>query len=1559
MSERVSFSALRDTLNNSEYEEQPVVSNSADATLRRQEKEIQRLKKANFNLKLQVFHLEEKLGLLPNDFEGDTTNKSTLSIEDSGLQSPKANLLQVLEEKEREVAQRDELLRKARKVIFSLQEKIKELYERKQALHNAPVVKELNAAGGDLNNSDHKYENTWPSSLSETFQVFRKRWNYLAENFPTEMSPIPKEAVVAHDWTALENIFHHVIETLPLFQSLAKSLENGECQLPKSSYEIPKSPKFNHEYELNGRKSTSAMKSGADSNPSSPLKMGTKGAHGARRSPGGPQSNQNTPTRQSLDGEPGQVRMLQDVLFCFSEIPELRLPQLSPRSKIQSDEMIRYLKMVFEQTCKLQEKVMKYQEEIRYKEAEVKDALVAKRQVEESLQTLQDEREQLLQQAGSVETQLDETIYYYRNENEKLSDELQKAKEELLEAQAYHKDELDRHAQEFEERQEYYEAEITRLSDELEELKSQLEESQRHYQDIFDRQTNEFNEMQENYEKQIVGLSEERDRRTQELEEKQAVFEAEVSRLTEELEQVSNQLDETERQYQAENEELAEELDRRTKELQEIQDDKEAETARLSQELEQIKFQLEELKNTYQNESTQKLEEFEKQRKEWKQRKEEYEMTCARLSEELKRVTNEKDSMDSRLREENSLLHNELHRKTSEMEEMRHKHENEVNQISEELKETKQQLEESVRHYQVENGRIFDELQQVSKRLEEELSKAEHYAALSQVLEEYEEWMKVLEADNEHHYQRGKPVNCVLRQTLLSEIEEQNRRLGQYESQLEQLKEDYERLVKERTSLSSSNQENEEENRIYREQIELIQKEKEQLEMNQEELQFQNASLKQQAQLIAQELEKCRNELHTNREEVKKFTLKISEDEILAENLRKHNETIERQLKSITEERDNLKQSIAIDKEQIESLNLELSNIRATLAALEQSYRSKENELETAVQDKEQLSKQVEMVRDQLQTAIKNYENQNSSLTEMEYKLSEKEASMEKMQTELAQKATQITMLSKELEESSSEHEILQQKIAQLESRHSELSNQLEIALKAKSVPSEDLSTRTSANEKSLSVQMSEQTKRSVLSNENCASSRLGTNFEHKSIATTEKAVSSQEPQVVQAARIEEEEPIVVSSSDNQPSEPDLPEDSYVSRDKTELEQLLRQRDYENLVLQQETESYYEEWKKMEKESEVLRSMLSTLEDEQMEIRKCVLEFRDTIEEMFDADSPEFSSLKQSLEQFFNQLLQKFLLDTSYSATEYKDSAEHASVRNTVPRQFIDKTVHFNSFENGWNSTNDLDENCQQLFSLFSYELQNLQTAMQQLSESIPLPVFGEDDSVQCSNPFPDIIVSGHTVELEDLSLYIRQIIQLLSGFRKTTIAAKQALLSEMSPQNISVYEVSQPAFGNPTDANSDLGCQFSHNSLPQGSYALKRLDGNERELISQVATEALATKKHLMESMESFGMRVEHVLSSVAKRLSFISNEQKNLTRYLKYRNALPKLSSPLKPNASGELLDIHRGASVHKSEQHTWEDVALKQIEETQRLIHSANQRLAREKARLIQSVFGHVPE
>ncbi|EME30647.1 hypothetical protein Gasu2_33160 [Galdieria sulphuraria] len=1557
MSERVSFSALRDTLNSPEYEEQPVVSNSADATLRRQEKEIQRLKKANFNLKLQVFHLEEKLGLLPNDFEGDTTNKSTLSMEDSGLQSPKANLLQVLEEKEREVAQRDELLKKARKVIFSLQEKIKELYERKHSLHNASVVKEQ-IANGDTNNNFLKPDNTWPSSLSETFQVFRKRWNLLAENFPNEMSQIPKEAIVSHDWAALENIFHHVIESLPLFQNLAKNSDNSEFQSPKSSNDNQKSPKFAHDYEFDGRKSNQVMKPRAYSNPPSPLEMDIKNAHGPRRSPEKTHSNQNTPTRHSWDAEYVPVRKLQDILSCFAEIPELRLSQISPRSKLQSDDIIRYLKMIYEQTFNLQEKVLKCQDEIQYKEARVEDALVAKRQAEESLLALHEEREQLLQQAGSVETQLDETIYYYRNENEKLLDELQKSKEELQEAQAFYKDKLTGHTEELEKQREYYEAEIARISEELEETRSQLEESQKHYQDILERQTNEFNEMQENYENQIADLSEEFDQRTKELKEKQRVVEAEVNRLTEELEQVTNQLDETERHYQAENEELVEELDRRTKELQELRDNKEAETVRLSQELDQMGLKLEELKNQYQDERAQKLEEYEKQRNEWERTKEEYEMDIARISVELQQTRNENKNMHSCHEEEMARLNEELHRQTSEMEEAKQRYESEVNQLSEQLEKTKQQLEESESHYRLENERISNELQQVSKRLEEELSKAEQHAALSQMLNEYEEWLSVLQTDNEHHFQRGQPVDCVLRRTLLSEIDEQNNRLTQYESQLEQLKHDYNCLVKEKTSLSSSNQEIEEESRIYREQLEMVQKEKEELKVNQEELQFQNASLKQQAQLIAQELEKCRNELCTSREEAKKLNLKISEEAIIEENLRKRNEIIERELKCITEERDSLRRAIDTYKEQIESMTLEVSTLRTNLTSLEQSYRSKEDELENALQDKQQISKQIDIVREELETALKKYENQNGIMAEMEISLSEKQHTIEKLQEELVQKQTQLNLLSKELEESSSEHEILQQKIAKLESDQSDLTRQLESASKPKSTASEEFATKPSESEKSqlrlyesTGVQASQQTTHSVRSNENDTPSQIEATLEHNSIAVFEQVNSSQQPQVIKESNTEAE-PIVASSYD-QHSETGLPTDLPISRDKTELEQLLRQRDYENLVLQQETESYYEEWKKMEKESELLRSMLQSLEDEQIQIRKCALELREAMEDLFEANSADFLSVKQNLQQYFNRLFEKLMIEASYSATECKDSLGHTTFQvNSIGKRVAN--------ESDWTDSKDLDDSCQQVFSLFSYELQNLQAAMQQLSENVPSYINCENGSVQCSNLLPDMTLSGHSVEFEELGSYIRQLTQLLSVFRKISIAAKQALQSEMSLGNISVYEVSQPVFGNSTTTDVDFGCHFSHNSLPQASDAKKLLDRNEIETISQVAIDALATKKYLMESMESFNVQVEQVLSSVAKRIDFISEKQRSLGKYLKSRHPLPKVSSPLKPDVSGEnLLGIHLSTSMHKSEQHTWEDVALKQIEETQRLINSAHQRLAWEKARLIQSVFGHFHE
>jgi len=1598
MSERVSFSALRDTLNNSEYEEQPVLSNSADATLRRQEKEIQRLKKANFNLKLQVFHLEEKLGLLPNDFEGDATNKSTLSMEDSGLQSPKANLLQVLEEKEREVAQRDELLKKARKVIFSLQEKIKELYERNKSLHDVP-----NESHGEKNNKhNHKLEERWPSSLSETFQVFQKRWNHLADNFPGDVARIPKEAVVSHDWNALENVFHHVIQSLPLFQKLLRNSDSFQSPSRGSSCDYQRSPKFVREHKADYKSSGR----GVNNEPSSPLEIDVKAANSYWRSPEKPQSNQSTPTRQRLDLDSGQMRRLQEVLMRFAEIPVLQLPQISIRS---NDEVVRYVTTVYEQTSKLERKISRYQEEIDEKEAELQDALVAKAQVEDSITALQEERERLVQKVERLENQLEDTVDHYRSENEKLSEELQRTKEELDETQSSYETELNRLTQELEQRREEYESEIAQLSEELEKTReeldaaqssyeselnektqeleqrreeyereiaqlsekfektkeeldaaqssyeselnektqeleqrreeyeteiaqlseqlektqSDLQESQEYYMQIIDQKTNELSQLKENYETQIACLSEELERRTKELEEKEEDYETKIERLSEELEHLNHQFEETERRYQQESEQLSRELELKAKKLQELEQGNEEETSRLSQKLEEVQRELEKLQEEQRYERAHHSEELEKHLLELDETKKEYEMEITRLAEEIQQMKNERAEIEDTYREE-------LNQQIAKMEEMREKYEDEVSQLSEQLKETERRFQESTSHYQEENGRLLEQLQQVSSELEKESAKAEQNETLSRMVEEYEEWLKVLQADSEHRYQRGQPVYCVLRQTLLSEIDEQNNKLGEYESLLEKLKQDYELLLKEKTYLNSSNQDNEEENKIYREQIEMIQKEKEQLELNKEELQFQNASLKQQAQLIAKELEKCRNDLNSSKEELKKLNLKISEDAAVAENLRKEKESAESELACLKEERDKLKRERDTDKEQIESLNGKISQLQSDLTSLEWSHRTKQGELENILHEKEQLWKQVEKLQSELETARSKCENQNESLAEMQLILSEKEASIESMRSDLAYKETQLDILNKELEESSLEHETLQQRVVELESKLSDTSNQLQTALQKKSASPTDFDNVPDKESTAKNAEMSKQPNLSSNVNYDRAQGTSDQNNIGNGLATAD-----------------------------QQSENDRSEESSASPEKAELEQLLRQRDYENLVLQQEAESYYEEWKKMENESELLRSMLHTLEDEQLEIRKYVLELKDAIEAIFQKASPELSYVQQSLRPYFNRLLEEVSKDSPNITQANNEYLGNSNFQNIGESPKERKAASLLLTEDECSESKDLDDTCHQVFSQFSSELQNLQSTMQQLAENIPYRTEVESETIRCSEQLPNMVISGHSIEFEELRSYIQQLTRQLAGFRNVALAAKRALLSEITVQNISVYEMSQPAFGQPTATNSSpWEAHYSEGSSRHMDAAEGRLKEDELKAIAEVSSTVLTAKTYMMKGIEKLDTHVESVLQSLAKRLSLLSEKQRTLSKKLKHHRQLPNMS--FMQNVTGENpLSLHKDSLSYKTAEHTWEDVALKQIEETQRLINTAHQRLAWEKARLIQSVFGQVPQ
>lgn len=149
---------------------------------------------------------------------------------------------------------------------------------------------------------------------------------------------------------------------------------------------------------------------------------------------------------------------------------------------------------------------------------------------------------------------------------------------------------------------------------------------------------------------------------------------------------------------------------------------------------------------------------------------------------------------------------------------------------------------------------------------------------------------------------------------------------------------------------------------------------------------------------------------------------------------------------------------------------------------------------------------------------------------------------------------------------------------------------------------------------------------------------------------------------------------------------------------------------------------------------------------------------------------------------------------------------------------------------------------------------------------------------------------------------------------------------------------MSQPAFGQPTATNSSpWEAHYSEGSSRHMDAAEGRLKEDELKAIAEVSSTVLTAKTYMMKGIEKLDTHVESVLQSLAKRLSLLSEKQR-----------------------TGENpLSLHKDSLSYKTAEHTWEDVALKQIEETQRLINTAHQRLAWEKARLIQSVFGQVPQ
>eukprot|EP00871_Galdieria_phlegrea_P000085 jgi/Galph1/1077/GphlegSOOS_G5898.1 len=134
--EQESFEAIQDLSNFSN--DSSFLSHPNDA-LRKQESEIQKLKKLNFNLKLRICQLEERLGLESTETgENDITRRASMQSETDEKYSPYPSKSSLLYEMEEEIHQRDVLLTKARRVILSLQKALSKRSERNLEYQRSP-----------------------------------------------------------------------------------------------------------------------------------------------------------------------------------------------------------------------------------------------------------------------------------------------------------------------------------------------------------------------------------------------------------------------------------------------------------------------------------------------------------------------------------------------------------------------------------------------------------------------------------------------------------------------------------------------------------------------------------------------------------------------------------------------------------------------------------------------------------------------------------------------------------------------------------------------------------------------------------------------------------------------------------------------------------------------------------------------------------------------------------------------------------------------------------------------------------------------------------------------------------------------------------------------------------------------------------------------------------------------------------------------------------------------------------------------------------------------------
>ncbi|EME31293.1 hypothetical protein Gasu2_20670 [Galdieria sulphuraria] len=194
--------------------------------LRIQENEIQKLKKLNFNLKLRICQLEERLGLeLTGNEEVNLTRRVSAYSDSEERDSPYPSRTSILKELEEEIYRRDLLLTKARTVILSLQKQLS--HEDKRHMND-----KINQSR-QINDSTNNYEAELKKIREESIVP---RLVVVSQRILEKLQPYEWESYEVDEFPSYANL-SYVLNNLTLIEEKVKAF----CEINSDIKDIPSS----------------------------------------------------------------------------------------------------------------------------------------------------------------------------------------------------------------------------------------------------------------------------------------------------------------------------------------------------------------------------------------------------------------------------------------------------------------------------------------------------------------------------------------------------------------------------------------------------------------------------------------------------------------------------------------------------------------------------------------------------------------------------------------------------------------------------------------------------------------------------------------------------------------------------------------------------------------------------------------------------------------------------------------------------------------------------------------------------------------------------------------------------------------------------------------------------------------------------------------------------------------------------------------------------------------------------------------------------------------------